>query len=340
MSATLTEVLPEDLMEHRAIQAWRQLGAESRQPETIQVLKRHAKTAVYRIGGLGPAGSTLVAKRCYTRTGEVERVIYEHLLPGLGLPAVRCYGYVREPAGQYSWLFLEDAVGIEYSSVCDAHRALAGKWLAALYRAAVDTGRLPGLPERDCGYYRNELDLLKAQIRTLQANPVVPVEDLSLLRTLDSQCEIVSTHWEELEDRCSGFPPALVHGDFVVKNVRVRSTPPGAALLVFDWEVAGWGVPATDLAQSVGGTVSPDLAIYRETMTNYGFPLEARLVERVAECGRFFRLIDCMLWACKWGRDDSYIYLSKPLTTLRCYATRLREFLPAMGWSSDLCKRD
>ncbi len=288
MSQTLTEILPANLLEHRAVQAWRQFGNQYAELHSIQILKHHPKTAVYRLTGPSSVAPTLIAKRCYTRTAEVEQLVYQRLLPQLALPALRCYGFIREPAGDYSWLFLEDALGLEYSSLCDAHRVLAGKWLAALDWAALDCGRLPGLPDRDCGYYRDELRLVAASIQQLLTNPVVPAEDLPVLRIVASQCDVIETHWDDIEEWCGGFPRTIVHGDLVAKNVRVYSTPLSTALLVFDWEVAGWGVPATDLAQSIGWTVSPNLIAYQQALADFGLLLEIRLLERVAECGSSF----------------------------------------------------
>src|SRR2546430_5585275 len=43
------------------------------------------------------------------------RMIYEEVLPRLPVPALDCHGFWEEPAGKFSWLFLEDAIGECYS---------------------------------------------------------------------------------------------------------------------------------------------------------------------------------------------------------------------------------
>ncbi len=333
MSKAIMEVLPDNLLEHWAVQAWNQLGTVAAEPDAIQILKRRKKSAVYRLEGLNGEGSAVIAKRSYTHTAQVERLIYERLLPRLAPPALRCYGFTTEPAGDYSWLFIEDAVGLEYSSFSDLHRVLAGNWLGALHCTARDLGRLPGLPNRDCAYYRDELRFVATQVQSLLTNPVVPAEDLVVLRTVISHCRVIAEHWKDLEARCGAFPHTIVHGDFVAKNVRVRLTPAPSALLVFDWEVAGWGVPATDLAQFTGRTISPDLAAYSLAIEESGFRAELQQLERLAECGRFFRLVDDMAWACEGLVDDSYVYLKKPISLLRTYETRLARLLSAVGWA-------
>ncbi len=335
MASTTAGIFQGNLLAHAAVQAWNQLGGECAELDSIQILKRHPKTAVYRLAGLSSAGSSsVIAKRCYTPTAKVEQVIYQQLLPRLGLPALRCYGFITEPAGGYSWLFLEDAMGLEYSSLNEDHRVLAGNWLGGLDGAAWGLGRLPGLPRRDCSYYLEQLRFVAAQVQSLMRNPVVPARDLPLLQTIMAQCELIESRWPELQQRCAGFPPTIVHGDFVSKNVRIGSTAGGPALLVFDWEVAGWGIPATDLAQSVGGTVSPNLEAYRKAMSKFGMQMDMRMLEGVAECGNFFRMLDIMGWACHWGMDHAYAYLSKPISCLGTYAPRLAQLLPSVGWAN------
>ncbi len=334
MAKPITEVLPGNLLEHRAVQAWNELRTEPSEPDAIEILRQKKKSAVYRLAGVNSECPAVVAKRGYAETMQVERVIYHELLPRLGLPALRCFGFVNEPAGDLSWLFIDDAVGLEYSCLSDSHRILAGEWLATLHRAAWDLGRLDGLPDRDSRYYHNELRWVNRQVQTMLANPVVPPADLAILRAVASKCSVIDAHWQELEERCSEFPPTVVHGDFVIKNVRVRSDPPPAALLVFDWEVSGWGVPATDLAQFVGRTISPDLDTYGRALSDHGYPQDSRAVQRLAECGGFFRVIDDMAWACQWGGEDSYVNLKKPIASLRSYENHLNDLLPAVGWTT------
>src|SRR6185369_6945112 len=117
-----TEVLPERLVEHRAVQAWSQLQPERVEPERIEILKLRTKSAVYRLAGAGPDSSAVIAKKCCAPTAAVERKIYQELLPRLPLPAVHCLGFVNEPEGDYSWLFLQEAEGREYSLFSQADR--------------------------------------------------------------------------------------------------------------------------------------------------------------------------------------------------------------------------
>src|SRR5262249_40236439 len=154
-----------------------------------------------------------------------------------------------EPQGNCSWLFLEEAIGIEYFPHSLFDRVLAAEWLAALHSAAWKVGRLPGLPDRDCKHYRRLLGLVRKTIQKVLRDPTLHREDILDLASLAADCETLEAHWIELEQMSCGFLPTIVHGDFVIKNVRIRLKPVPAALVVFDWEVAGWGSPAIDLTQ-------------------------------------------------------------------------------------------
>src|SRR5206468_1604040 len=116
---------PDRLVEHRAGRAWSQLQADHLQPTHIDILKlKKRKSAVYRLHGVGPDGRAVIAKRCLVATAEVERTVYEEFLPRVSVPALRCYGLVKEPDGDRCWLFLEDAGG--GGALRGARIALAG----------------------------------------------------------------------------------------------------------------------------------------------------------------------------------------------------------------------
>ncbi|PYJ99271.1 MAG: hypothetical protein DME23_09995, partial [Verrucomicrobia bacterium] len=114
--SVVTEVLPERLVEHRAVRAWSQLQPDRVEPTRIEILKlKRTKSAVYRLHGIGPDGGAVIAKRCRVATAEVERMIYQECLPRVAAPVLRCYGFLKESEEDFCWLFLEDAVGELYS---------------------------------------------------------------------------------------------------------------------------------------------------------------------------------------------------------------------------------
>jgi hypothetical protein len=124
-----------------------------------------------------------------------------------------------------------------------------------------------------------------------------------------------------------------VHGDFVVKNVRVRDGAAGAAFLAFDWEASGWGVPATDFAQFSGRSVSPDLRVYSAVRNWTESGVEGMMLRGLAPCGKLFRLIDDMFWATSVFSFNSYDFLMKPISYLKSYENRLTDAFKAAGWT-------
>ena len=57
-----------DMEEHQAVKAWAELAPRQVIPKRLIALKEHrklsSKSAVYRLDGVGPAGSAIIVKRC------------------------------------------------------------------------------------------------------------------------------------------------------------------------------------------------------------------------------------------------------------------------------------
>jgi len=68
-----TEVLPENLREHRAVKAWRQLSPEGPWPVGVELLQLERKSATYRLACVASDRPTFIAKRCVAATARVER---------------------------------------------------------------------------------------------------------------------------------------------------------------------------------------------------------------------------------------------------------------------------
>ena len=335
MSKTVTtEILPENLLEHRAVKAWSQLEPERTEPEAIAVLRlTRKKSAVYRMAGVGPTGAAVVAKRCRTTTAIVERLIYEEVLSSLSLPALGCYGFVPEPGGEFCWLFLEDAGTHEYSPENAEHRALAGRWLGAVHRVARVAGLQARLPDRGLSHYLQRLRTSRAELLQRVGNPVLSAADVAVLQTVVTQFDMIEAHWAEVERFSDSLPPTLVHGDFVIRNLRIRPGANGLALLVYDWEMAGWGFPATDLAQ-VDRCARADLDAYYSA-ARQDFPqLDFSDIQWLANYGNLLRVVDAIYWATLFMVRETYKSLLKPLRMIGKYETQLAASLHAVNWNA------
>ncbi len=67
-------------------------------------------------------------------------------------------------------------------------------------------------------------------------------------------------------------------------------------------------------------------------MNGFLSPRDIRDVERLAECGKFFRLLDNIAWASSFLTFESYLFLEKPITYLKLFEPRLADALRTAKW--------
>src|SRR5438093_1311268 len=93
--------------QHPAARAWCEFQQAWIEPGRIDTLKDKRKSSVYRLHGVGPGGAAVIARRCRPAVAEVQRLIYEELLPLAPVRSLQCYGALTNC--EYNWLFLEEA---------------------------------------------------------------------------------------------------------------------------------------------------------------------------------------------------------------------------------------
>jgi aminoglycoside phosphotransferase (APT) family kinase protein len=151
------------------------------------------------------------------------------------------------------------------------------------------------------------------------------------LRGIISNCDLVELEWDRTEQFCRSMPTTLVHGDFIGKNVRMRSRPEGMEILAFDWEVAGRGIPAVDLAQatlsSTGFLANPDLEAYWATVHHTGLGFEA--VQRLGVYGTIFRCLAALSWE---SRSLVHPWPEWPVKNMAKYEAELLNAARTAGW--------
>ena len=293
---------------HPAARAWCKLTNRQSGPKSIEIIQEQVRRAeeiyrttskpfVYRLTGVGPDGSNVIAKRYECAAASTECAIYQDVLPYLPVSTLRYCGLVADDDPQFCWLFLEDAGEEPYLLNAEEHRVLAGRWLGVMNVAAQQLRAATRLPDRGPGFYRKLLLASRETIREIVENSILCDRDSTLLQALISHCDAVERQWERIEQFCNLMPQTLVHGDFAIQNARVRSVSTGNNLLLMDWEGAGWGSPAPDLAQFVGGSLSPDLGAYHAVVCATWPGIGLAELERLAEIGRMFRLVSSLDWA-------------------------------------------
>lgn len=321
------KVIQTNLIEHPAVKFWLALGSDRVKPEAIVILKeqrkKHHKSAIYRLGGIGPAGISVIAKRCRRVTAMTEHTIYEEILPHLPVPTLSYHGFVEEPDSEFCWLFLEDAGCEEYSRHVEEHRALAARWLGTMHTSAMGVAATARLPDRGPRHYLSHLRSARDTILQNFANPALTAQDREILNAILSQFDFVESNWSKVEKLCEGMPRTLVHGDFVGKNLRIRRSSAGIALLTYDWETAGCGLPAADLVQA-------DIAVYWSVVRDCWPNINFQDLQRLVNIGILFRK---SLAAINWRTQSlASEWIEHPMSHMIVYEARMRNAIRALGW--------
>jgi hypothetical protein len=329
------ELLQTDLLEDLTVKAWSSLQPGRVEPESVEILREKREWAICRLEGVGLAGSAVIAKRCRQDDALIERTIYEEVLPRLPITALYCYGLVEEPDGNFCWLFLEDAAGENYSPYIEEHRALAAQWLGHLHTSAAYITAADPLPERGPGHYLEHLQSGRAKILRNLTNPKLKADDRVVLEDILSQCDFLESRWQQVEEFCAELPRTLVHGDFTGKNLRVRTGQAGVALLAFDWEKAGWGIPAPDLAPSAllgsgGFSANPDIVTYWSIVRDHWPSLDFQTLQQLANCGRAFRCLAAINWR---GQRLAYEGVRWVVEEMRIYQAELSDAIQSAIWA-------
>jgi hypothetical protein len=317
--------------------AWIKLRSRRVQPEITEILKR--KRFIYRLNGVGREGSAVIAKQCKKHDGMLQHTIYKEILCHLPIPTLCCYGFVEEPSGELCWLFLEDAGTDVFSFDTKKHRSLAARWLGLLHTSAVNVAATARLPDRGPDYYREHLQLARDTIQRAVADTALSADELVVLKSTVSQCNVVEASWSKVERFCARMPQTLVHGDFRQSNLRVRKDQTEMALLPFDWEKAGQGIPAADLAQ-LGQS---DLAIYWSVVRRYWPYLDIRDIRQMANLGGVFRGLAAISWERwqfehnweNWGPQYSllkYELIKEAVMSMKVYLVWIADAMRATTW--------
>jgi ATP-binding cassette subfamily B protein len=323
----------DDPRAHEASIAWRVLEPDGDGPSAISLLKGRPnhKSAVFRLHDVLPGKTAVVGKRALRETGVVERLIYEVVLPSLPLSGLEVLGAVDEgPGARTMWLFMQD-VGDTWLAA-DQHILLA-QWLAQLHTSAVDSAvvRAADLPDRGLEHYYVCLERTRRHLRE-QIVRWASMDRASASAVLTQNLEMLDqlhARWATFVALAEVMPPTLVHGDIVPKNVRVADHCSEPGLYVLDWEMAGWGSPAVDLAcLSVAGFKAAGVVVdaYATAVRRRWPAMDAATIEQARRVGIVMRWINAIDWATySLGFDWNVPKIER-------YAVRLRSALgPSEG---------
>ena len=311
--------------QHPALLAWRQIHDGKYAPQIIEVLKQHKKSEIYRLLEGTPGGWSIIAKRCLSETGKLERLIYEEILPSLPISQLRYYGCLEVTESDV-WIFLEDAGQQSFSPDDESHRRLAAHWLGVLHGSARQTRAAEKLPLRDPAYYLVLMRMGRENIVQNLANPALTPEYIEVLNAILTQMDALESNWEKLAKYCQDFPQTLVHADFQPKNIRIKQGAAGNVLYVMDWEMAGWGIPVVDLAPSHGmpSSAEMDLSAYLAIAQEFWQNLDMPTLQFVLHIGCVFRRVAAIYWS---SRGLPYPWVEEPVLSMEIYQKEVAQAL-------------
>lgn len=294
--------MSDELHDHPAVRAWRQARPDGSPPRLVETVRKSRSRATFRLHHHDDDVPT-IAKRRWQECLETERNLYHQVLPQVRIPSVDYLGFVDADEPDRAWLFIEDVGGESYRNDDPKHRVLAAHWLAKVHSFSIDASTRELLPDRGPNRYLSDVRSSCTEISShLRCDHFSANDRRILLATLRALLEL-EKRWGTVEAWCDDMPRTLIHGDFVAKNCRVREDETGQLeLVVFDWETAGWGLPAVDLATNVfcrGGGVGLDRAIYAEAMRDVWPALGQLELERAARIGDAHRVVAAIQWACE-----------------------------------------
>jgi aminoglycoside phosphotransferase (APT) family kinase protein len=315
---------PDDLL--MAANLWEAHGGQAINLESAQVLKESMRARVYRLPAMrGSEG--VVAKR--TKREALELLVLREIAPLLPISVPRLLATVDD--GTSTWMFMEDAGDVQYVSTTLDHRRALARLLATIHNN-LDGSFAERLPARRSAHYFAHLESAKQRLEAGLANPELPCDGAATLRSTIDLLLHVEHSWGNIEEFDGRARPTLVHGDLVPKNIAVQDRGSTLQLLLLDWEKAGWGNPAPDLARSREAKLTPNALMneYQRSAKGYLRSTPRADTARLAHLGTVYRCLAAIDW------DSTRLAvqrLRRPLRVLPLYSAAMAEALGNLGLS-------
>jgi len=318
-----------DLPAHPAFKAWCRLCPNASTPIRIEKVfdvrsrghkGKHGAT-VFRLHGLQPEGTCIIAKRSKKGPAEAERDAYQ-FLSCLSVPGLRYFGFVEDTDA--CWLFLEDGGDQQFVSGAPDHRAAAYRCIARMHTESAKKGSADRFRDRGISYYDQLCHRSRDDLAHNAASLALDLRDKQVLETLVFNLDEIGKQWDTISRICKRFPYSLTHGALLKRNLRVRSRAGQVDFLAFDWEHSGWGVPAIDVAWLLSWSPCSGARDYWTRVRRAWPGVSPDDIEQLAKVGRLFRLIRCIAWESPYLAAHWY---EKPLRNLQGYAQELSQHL-------------
>jgi hypothetical protein len=292
----------------KALFAVRSAGFAIDGARPVEPLNRKPDRVIFRVHCLGDRPASVIAKRAAAEKAAIEQTVYESILERLPVRKATLYGAFDD--GDDKWLVLEDIGDVEPAFDDNGVIQELSAWLAIVHRSVSELVGLPRLPDRGPAHFRTRLQQARSGLDGRLRAASDPRER-KIFHEAVLACDAVADRWEAVALACEGVPPSLVHGDLAAQNLRLSAEGGCRKLVVLDWEKAGWGVPAVDLAHV-------DLGAYSKTAGGTSLGCAPRDLERAYRAGRLFRVL-------------VHEFASKPPSEVKRYTARLWAGIEELG---------
>ncbi|MFM2295465.1 MAG: hypothetical protein RLZZ350_1878, partial [Verrucomicrobiota bacterium] len=120
----------------------------------------------------------------------------------------------------------------------------------------------------------------------------------------------LAKNYDRVVSRLAALPTTFIHGEFYASNVIVRDDTSAQRICAIDWEVAGIGPGALDLAALTAGEWSDAekrrfVTAYREGLSSRRAPSVEELVEAVELC-QLHLSVQMLGWAEDWSPPEQH----------------------------------
>ena len=250
----------------------------------------------------------------YHPAREIE--VYQKILNPAQRGTARCVGAVDSPELERHWLFLERVDGLLLWQVGDLKQwDAAARWLGELHLAERGSVTRSTSSVRPAAAHRAALRGCKTLLcydEKFFAVWMERAEKFLQKRNADDLKKFarLAKNYDRVVKQLAALPPTFVHGEFYPSNVIVRDGAAAEKICAIDWEVAGVGPGALDLAALTAGEWSDAeklrfVTAYHEGLNSRRGPSVADLLAAVELC-QLHLSVQMLGWAEDWAPPEQH----------------------------------